>query len=66
MYFRSLFSRHINFEMSFKQVRDAVCAVEHQSQGFWEKKIYIYIYKIYWCIIVVELVFKATGLDMIT
>ena len=29
--------------MSFKQVRDAVCAVEHQSQGFWEKK-YIYIY----------------------
>lgn len=26
----------------------------------------IYIYKIYWCIIVVELVFKATGLDMIT
>ena len=50
--------------MSFKQVRDAVCAVEHQSQGFWEKNIYIY--KIYWCIIVVELVFKATGLDMIT
>ena len=66
MYFRSLVSRHINFEMSFKHtVRDAVCAVEHQSQGCWEN-IYIYIYIIYWCIIVVELVFKATGLDMIT